>query len=463
MTPLCLVLMPAGRRIGAGGAVIDFDAVYRELLAPAVQAAGLEPLRADTAAGVLQPALLEQLLLCDLLLADLSAPRPAVSRQAPRGGQGNLGAARRSLASEADAGLYYALGLRHGARPGRTVVVHAAGCPPLLEAGALQALAYTPGAAADRGALAARLRQAQAGGARPVHELVDGFAGLQRLKTDVFRTQVDYTRQLEELLAAARAGGTADALRALQAELAAAAGGLAGAEAGVLVDLLLSYRALQAWDDMIALVPRLAPPLAATPLVQEQLGFALNRAGRPDEAERVLQGVIARRGPSSETCSLLGRVHKDRWEAAQAAGDAAAAQRWLARAIAAYLQGFETDWRDAYPGVNAVTLMELQEPPDPRRKHLLPVVRYAVERRVAAGPPDYWDHATRIELAVLDGDETGARQALADALAAVREAWEPESTARNLRLIRQARERRGAAPASRRAIEDALAGRAQRR
>jgi hypothetical protein len=32
--------------------------------------------------------------------------------------------------------------------------------------------------------------------------------------------------------------------------------------------------------------------------------------------------------------------------------------------------------------------------------------------------------------------------ALGNALAAVRECWEPETTARNLRLIREARERR---------------------
>jgi hypothetical protein len=31
--------------------------------------------------------------------------------------------------------------------------------------------------------------------------------------------------------------------------------------------------------------------------------------------------------------------------------------RLLDKAIYAYLRGFETDWRDAYLGINAVTLM----------------------------------------------------------------------------------------------------------
>ena len=57
---------------------------------------------------------------------------------------------------------------------------------------------------------------------------------------------------------------------------------------------------------------------------------------------------------------------------------------------------------------------------------------------MATGEADYWDHATLLELAVLAGDIDAA----GDALAAIRERWEPETTARNLRLIREAREAR---------------------
>ena len=103
----------------------------------------------------------------------------------------------------------------------------------------------------------------------------------------------------------------------------------------------------------------------------------------------------------------------------------------------------QTDWRDAFPGVNAVTLMELAEPPDPRRARLLPVVAFAVDRRIESGHADYWDYAARIELAVLTFDEAKAVQARSRAVALIRESWEPESTARNLRLIREARARRG--------------------
>ena len=41
--PLCFVLMPFGKKPTVAGATVDFDAVYHDLIAPAVDAAGLEP------------------------------------------------------------------------------------------------------------------------------------------------------------------------------------------------------------------------------------------------------------------------------------------------------------------------------------------------------------------------------------------------------------------------------------
>ena len=193
---------------------------------------------------------------------------------------------------------------------------------------------------------------------------------------------------------------------------------------------------------MLDLVARMDQTLARTILVREQLAFAQNRLGQSREAEETLKQIIAARGPSSETNGLLGRVYKDRWEKAAKVGDVFTARALLKQAIEIYLEGFEADWRDAYPGINAVTLMEVAD--DPRRHALIPVVRYAAERRLARkGQADYWDYATRLELAILANDDNGAVDALGDALTMAREKWELETTARNLRLIAEARAARG--------------------
>jgi len=87
----------------------------------------------------------------------------------------------------------------------------------------------------------------------------------------------------------------------------------------------------------------------------------------------VLLKLIEERGCSSETCGLLGRVYKDQWEVAVRTGSQILAFGYLEKAVKMYLRGFEEDWRHPYPGVNAVTLMELRDPPDERQKELLPV------------------------------------------------------------------------------------------
>ncbi len=433
--PLCFVLMPFGRKPDAAGRTVDFDRVYKDLIAPAIAHADMEPLRADEemTGGIIHKPMFERLILCEYAVADLTT---------------------------ANANVFYELGLRHAVRKWSTVLMFAEGGSQLpFDVAPLRALPYklTSAGAPDDvdasvAALAGRLHEArQAHADSPVYQLVDGFPDIQRLKTDVFRERVRYSQQVKDQLAAARTQGV-EAVRAVEQSLRT----IADAESGVVIDLFLSYRAVKAWDHMIALVGRMSPPLAATVMVREQLGLALNRAGRGDEAERGLRALIDERGPSSETYGVLGRVYKDRWEAAARRGESMLARGLLDKAIGAYLKGFEADWRDAYPGVNAVTLMELKTPADPRRDGLLPVVRYAVERRIAAGKPDYWDYATLLELAVLGTDEPSAASALGDALANVREPWEPESTARNLRLIREARERRGQPVAWATGVEEEL-------
>jgi hypothetical protein len=423
MKPFCFVLMPFGKKPDATLTLIDFDAVYRDLIAPAIEGADLQPIRADeeVTGGIIHKPMFERLMLCEYAVADLTT---------------------------ANANVFYELGVRHAVRPWSTVLLFVERSRLPFDVAYLRAIPYRlspEGKPSDIEAVKFSLTQrlveaknATTDSPLYIFDLIKSIPTIDHAKTDVFREQVQYSIEMKQRLAEARKKGLAE-LKKIQKQL----GDIKGIEGGVVIDLFLSYRAIEAWQEMIDLVKKMSPPVAATVMVQEQLALALNRAGKSDEAERVLLDLINKRGPSSETYGILGRVYKDRWEAAAKSDKTILAHGLLDKAIDAYLNGFEADWRDAYPGINAVTLMEIKEPPDPRREQLIPILQYAVERKIAEGKPDYWDYATRLELAVLAKDEEKAIAALSDALAAAREVWEPKTTTRNLRLIREARDLRG--------------------
>jgi tetratricopeptide (TPR) repeat protein len=434
--PLCFVLMPFGnKKDPSGGLDIDFDDIYESAIRAGIEDADMDPLRADEerTGGIIHKAMFERLLLCDFAVADLTT---------------------------ANANVFYELGVRHATRPATTLPIFAARQNIPFDVNALRALPYELGernrldsaeASKLRGTLARRLRELRslalesAPTDSPLFQLLDGYAApeIARLKTDAFRDQVRYAAETKRALAAARDARDVSALKAIEEGFG---GNLDGVEAGVLVDLFLSYRAVRAWEEMIRLYRRLPVALQKSVMLREQLGFALNRAGRSGEAISVLQEVLAERGASSETCGILGRVYKDLWTKASREGQRFQAEGYLGEAVDMYVRGFEADSRDAYPGINAVTLLDIKGDPDSVRheKELLPVVRFAVALRLKGAKPDYWDHATMLELAVLGNEESEAQRRLSNVLVSVREPWEPESTANNLKLIRDARRERGA-------------------
>jgi tetratricopeptide (TPR) repeat protein len=412
--------MPFGQKPDAAGHVIDFDAVFQKIIAPAVEAAGLTGVRADEemSSGIIHKLMYERLLMAEFAVADLTI---------------------------LNANVYYELGIRHAALPASTVLMTAAGSRLPFDLGNTRALLYeldSNGRPKDAVKAAGDVRDALIYCAKnratdsPFYQLLQGTPPppIDHTKTDVFREQVAIAQAVKDKLREARGQGVA-AVDAVRAEL----GEIKVTAMSVTTDLFLSYRAIGEWQRMVDLCKQMDPVLAQSVMIREQYAFALNRLGRSDEAEQVLKDIIAQRGPSSETYGLLGRVYKDRWQAALKAGSGPAARGNLRQAIEAYRLGFEADWRDAYPGVNLVTLMMIEDPTNQEIANLAPVVRYAVERRIAARKGDYWDHATIVELAVMQNDWKRAQSALDDAVVAMRETWEADTTANNLRMIAAAR------------------------
>jgi hypothetical protein len=443
LAPICFVLMPFGSKIDAAGRVTNFDSVYQNIIAPAVVEAGLEPIRADEEriGGTIHKPMFERLMLCHYAVADITGANPNV---------------------------FYELGIRHALRPRSTVIIFLEGTVLPFDIALVRGIGYRADASGEPvdSQIAIKAITKQLCEARgnpyddsPVFQLIDDLPRweIDHTKTDVFRKSVDYSKKYKDRLHAA-VGEGAQAVQRIASEPSLA--NLLEVETGIVVDLFLSLRDVKAHADMIELYNRMPLPLQRAKMMREQLGFALNREGRFAEAEKVLKGVIDEFGPSSETNGLLGRIYKDRWDNAKKEGRPEA-RSLLRRAIEAYLEGFQADWRDAYPGVNAVTLMEMQDKPDPMQPKILPVVRYAAMRK-AAKNPDYWDYATLLELAVLGRDAEDADNQISETLALARASWEVESTARNLLLVREARTARGEDAAWIRKLEETLERAGQR-
>jgi hypothetical protein len=171
MRPLCFVLMPFGRKLDERGRIVDFDAVYDHLIAPAVRAADMEPIRADQeeVGGAIHKPMFERLILCEYAIADVTGANPNV---------------------------YYELGIRHAVRPRSTIILFNEGQSLPFDIAQLRGLPYglndkgQPAEPAKVGAVVTqRLQAARRDGAddSPLFQLIDGMprADIDHSRTDV--------------------------------------------------------------------------------------------------------------------------------------------------------------------------------------------------------------------------------------------------------------------------------------
>ncbi len=374
MKPLCFVLMPFGRKPEGGtGRLIDFDAVYNRIIAPAVEAAGMDVIRADQeqVGGTIHKPMFERLMLCDYAVADVTGANPNV---------------------------YYELGIRHALRPRSTVIVFAEGTALPFDVASQRGTPYRMDASSNLTDVPRRRRAHPGRGWSTPMPTCTTTVRCSSSSTACRDTRSTTSRPTFSATASPsprntasgwprRAASGIDAVRAVAADPNLA--DLRNVEAGIIVDLLLSFRAVGSADgcaEMIALYERMPQELQAGADDPRAVRLRAQPRGPQQDAESVLSDVINEFGQSSETNGLLGRIYKDQWEAAKKAGRDFEARGFLKRAIATYRAGFEADWRDPYPGVNAVTLMEMEDKPDAAQAELLPVVRYAASQRVRRTP-----------------------------------------------------------------------------
>ena len=413
MKPLCFVLMPFGTKEDENGRKIDFNAIYNNLIRPAIEDANMDAVRADEemVGGFIHKPMFERLLLCDYAIADLTT---------------------------ANANVFYELGVRHTAKPYSTLSLFSKDATLPFNVSSLRSYAYS----LDEGKQLDEIEKDRAyitkwlNDARepvkdsPLFQFFDEMKPhvISHEKTDVFRDRVQYAIETKKELQKLRDSKNKKGIKVFENSL-----NLNDVEGGVLIDIFVSYRALDAWEEMIVLESKMPSYLRKSLIVREQLAFALNRAGKSQEAERVLLEAIKEYGGNSESFGLLGRVYKDRWKNEI---NPMLKKSWHKKAIDIYMQGFKADIRDAYPGVNAVTLMSSLDEVDERLEEILPVVLFATKQRIEQGSPDYWDYATLMELEVIAHHKKEAKEVLMKALPLANESWMKKTTRDTIVMLR---------------------------
>jgi uncharacterized protein DUF4071 len=409
---------------------IDFDDVYERAIKPATEDADLDVIRADeeTLGGIIHKPMYERLLLAEIVIADLTL---------------------------ANANVFYELGIRHAARPRATILIYAKSSQLPFDIAPIRAIPYEldgDGSLPDKQAIALfealseRLKEAKETETvdSPLFQLVEDYPGisLPHQVTEAFRDRVRQVSSLTEEMRSVRAHPTAERIPILE-EIEARIGDFAAASQELPLDLLLAYRDASAWSQMISCIEKMPAELRQVPTVREQLALALNRRNGPGDRDRAitdLEDLIHEYGASPETNGIFGRIYKDIWQEAEENSQDLKAAAALDAAIEQYGEGFDADPRDAYPGVNLLTLLVRRGSADDadRVAELRPVVSFALARRGALVSSDYWDVASVMELAVIGNDRELAEKALGRIELINPQAWECETTAKNLTILTEA-------------------------
>jgi hypothetical protein len=443
LNPLLFVAMPFGKKDDPSGAAkIDFDRIYDQAIRPAAERVKLDVIRADEerGGGIIHTPMFERLLGSEIVVADLTTLNPNV---------------------------FYELGVRHCAKPRTTILIFARVSKLPFDVQPLRAVPYdlengflSDEAAAElREALEPRLAAARrdvTSQDSPIFQLLPGFAGvsLPAESAGTFRERALRTQQLREQLREARRQSADDKAAASKVidEVQQALGNfdtaLSEQQTDLLVDLLLAYRDIGAHDEVIALVDGLPPGrISQASRVRELHAFSLNRRKHGDDesrAETILKKLVDDFGVSPEIAGMIGRIYKDRYNAARSSGSRRRANGYLDEAIRLYSLGFQTDLRDNYPGINAATLLFLKGDTEALAElgRIRPAVLYSAMRRGGLASTDYWEVATILEAHILGDEWDLANQALERLLIFAPAPWMLKTTAENFQQIRQARAER---------------------
>jgi tetratricopeptide (TPR) repeat protein len=466
--PHAFVVMPFGKKKGADGSLYDFNAIYQGVIKPSLEAAGFESFRADeeTVSGDILTDMFQELLLADLVIADMSID---------------------------NANVFYELGIRHAFRKRGLVHIQAGRAYMPFDIFNVRTIPYhvTPEGIPDP-AFLEKDRQAIIRVARdtwasdidaihsPIYNLLTGLAEPDRatlrtpLATGFWREYNDWRQRVTVAQRQKRIGDilllTEEITNPLIKEEAVAEAGKA------LQNMGRNELALQQYRKGLEINPRNLH-------FRRQEAIFLNRLGRVDEAIVKLENLLNDVPGDTEAISTLGRIYKDMWndswkwvaDREKRLQTAFESYHWLIKAFYTYIKGYRCDLDNTYPGVNALTLATIllhladkyddKNDPDPdivAISQILPELRgaliFALETQALVESVDYWTLVSLAELRVMTADNTrkvtrAYRKALT---AARRNTWYLQSSLAQLEMLMALEMRTEFVQAGMQAIQDEL-------
>ena len=350
--PHAFVVMPFGKKQAPDGHWIDFNHIYQELIKPALISAGFEPFRADeeTVSGDILTDMFQELLLADLVIADLSID---------------------------NANVFYELGVRHALRKRGLIHIQSGRGYMPFDIFNVRTLPYhcdehgqsdPQFREQDKNAIARMARATWKSDHNRIHSpifnLLDGLSEPDRktLRTPLAVGYWDeYSNWQERVAIAQRQDHIEDILILTEEVSNPLIKTEAIAQAGRALRNLGNYQlALKQYLLGLELEPKNSG-------FRCEEAFHLSRLKRYNEAVVQLECLLEDEPNNIEAIAYLGRIYKEIWkerwvkitqqpERLQKAYESA---HLLQKAIETYLQAYRLDQNHYYSGINALTLSAL--------------------------------------------------------------------------------------------------------
>ena len=429
------VAMPFGTKPDANGTPIQFDLIYTHLIKPALELAGLDVIRADEEdrAGDIRLDMFQELLMADLVLADLTIDSPNV---------------------------WYELGVRHALRSRGVVLVQGPRNTNPFDTYTDRKLVYhLSDGAPDPAQLEADIKRlAELTRATldawhertvsPVYSLLPNLTepSWKTLRIGAVNEFWDQHDDWAARIESARKAGHPEDILVLADEAPVTALRVeARLKAG---KALIKGRHFNFALEQFELAAAFDPDNVE---VARALGLCLQRLGRADDARAAYEKILRKHPDDVETWSLLGRLDKDAWVAAwnrpdnteaQRRSDAAYEDALLLKAINTYVTAFRVAPAHYYSGINALMLIHLyrdltgqKSPFDDEADCMAGGVAWAAGCQQDKNEL-FWARATLGDLAVLRSIPAGVEAAYKAAITLADKDWFAlDSTLGQLRLL----------------------------